>query len=80
MLSTLTALPSVGSIAAFVSQNPKNPRGHVTLYGELLFTCRIFMSEFVSVILKNLRIGLNSRQTCIFFVYFDQYYNDVLDL
>ena len=33
-----------------------------------------------TVILKNLRIGLNSRQTCIFFVYFDQYYNDVLDL
>ena len=41
MLSTLTALPSVGSIAAFVSQNPKNLRGHVTLYGELLITCRI---------------------------------------
>ena len=78
MLSTLTALPSVGSIAAFVSQYPKNPRGHVTLYGELLFTFSNFMSEFVSfaylmnetVILKSLRVGLNSRQTCIFFCLF----------
>ena len=52
----------MGKIVAFVSQYPKSPKGNVTLYGVLLYTCNEMMSEFVFfeyfideiVILKNL--------------------------
>ena len=52
----------MGEIVAFVLQYPKSPKGNVTWYGVLLYTCNEMMSEFVFfkyfideiVILKNL--------------------------
>ena len=52
----------MGEIVAFVSQYPKSPKGDVTQYGVLLYTCNEMMSDFVFfkylideiVILKNL--------------------------
>ena len=66
---TRYAFSCMGDIVAFVSQYPKSPKGNVTWYGVLLYTCNEMMSEFVFfkyfmdeiVILKNLCIGLNSK-------------------
>ena len=61
ILLTRLATSFIGEIVAFVSQYPKSPKGNVTLYGVLLYTCNEMMSEFVFfeyfideiVILKN---------------------------
>ena len=50
MLFTLYATSFVGKIIALVSQKPKNPRGRVILYGELLYTYKEIMSDFESFI------------------------------
>ena len=36
----------MGEVVALVSQYPRNPKGRVILYGELLDTCREITSEF----------------------------------
>ena len=60
----------VGEVVAFVSHSPKNPKGSVIWYGELLYTCNEIISEFESfmyfmdeivILKKSLWIGLNSR-------------------
>ena len=37
----------MGEIVALVSQYPKNPKGNIILYGELLYTCKKVISELV---------------------------------
>ena len=36
----------MGEVVAFNSQYPKNPRGNVIWYGEILYTCNEIISEF----------------------------------
>ena len=69
ILFTRYAFSYIGDIVALVSQYPNSPKGFVTWYGVLLYTCNEMISEFVFftyfmdeiLILKNLWIGLNSK-------------------
>ena len=78
ILFTLYAISFIGGFVAFVSQNHKSPKGSSILFGVLLYKCSEIISEFVFVpyfiddivILKNLRIGRNSKSVmkncCLF--------------